>query len=235
MKFNKIIRMMLTVLIGVSSIAVGRGGGGHGGGGHGGGFHGGGGRGFSRGGFARGGSFGGAHGYSGYRGATGYRGSSHSNVSHMGYSSNARTTGSYSKMSPGRSSATGRGAGRAGNRQAGRNRGYNRGYNRGGWNSGWGWGYGGWFWGATAALIAGIWLFGGWTYDEWEDLAAQDPERQEYFETVVQPAYQQYQQDPTSVPVRDSKTSTGKAVQPMRTGRTISTESVSTPMRVRAN
>ena len=58
--------------------------------------------------------------------------------------------------------------------------------------------------GATAALIAGIWLFGGWTYAEWEELAAQDPERQVYFQEVVQPAYQQYQQDPSSVPVRES-------------------------------
>ena len=70
-------------------------------------------------------------------------------------------------------------------------------------------GIGGWLWGATAALIAGIWLFGGWTYAEWEELAAQDPERQVYFQEVVQPAYQQYQQDPSSVPVRESAADAG--------------------------
>jgi hypothetical protein len=40
-------------------------------------------------------------------------------------------------------------------------------------------------------------------------LAAQDPERQVYFQEVVQPAYQQYQQDPSSVPVRESAADAG--------------------------
>ena len=66
-----------------------------------------------------------------------------------------------------------------------------------------GWGYGGWLWGATAAIIAGAWLFGGYTWDQWQEMADEDDEKRVYYETVVTPAYQQYQQNPESIPVRD--------------------------------
>ncbi len=144
--------------------------------------------------FARGGGHGGGHGGhgGGHRGG-GHRGGGHGRSGH-------HASGHH-------------GGHHAGGHHGGHGRGgWGRGgWGRGGWgwNSGWGWGYGGWLWGATAAIIAGSWLYGGWTYDQWEDLAAQDPERREYFETVVQPAYQQYQQDPTSVPVRDSAANQG--------------------------
>lgn len=78
--------------------------------------------------------------------------------------------------------------------------GWNRGgWNRGGWGwgSGWGFGYPGWWtFGATAALLSGIWYFGGYTIDEWQERAAQNPEVNNYYTTVVQPAYYQYQANP---------------------------------------
>ncbi len=97
MKFNKIIALMLTLALGVSGIAVGRGGGGGRGGGFGGGRgggFGGGGRSFGGGGgsFARSGGFSGGRGFSGGSfsrssgfsnvggRSVGYRGSSFSNV-----------------------------------------------------------------------------------------------------------------------------------------------------------
>lgn len=77
---------------------------------------------------------------------------------------------------------------------------------RRGWNNGWGWGYPAWAWGATAAIIAGSFLFGGYTYNQWAQMAAEDQEKRVYFETVVAPAYNQYQNNPDSVPVRNSAT-----------------------------
>ena len=79
-----------------------------------------------------------------------------------------------------------------------------RGYHHGGWNRGWGWGYPGWAWGATAALVAGSFLFGGYSINQWQQMAAQNPEQRVYYETVVVPAYQQYQQDPSSIPSYDA-------------------------------
>lgn len=84
---------------------------------------------------------------------------------------------------------------------------HNRGWHRGGWGrSGWGWGYGWgfgfpswWLWGATAALVAGTWYYGGYTIDEWQTRAAQNPNVNNYYTTVVQPAYEQYQANPNSL------------------------------------
>ena len=79
--------------------------------------------------------------------------------------------------------------------------GYGRGY---GWRTGWAWGRPGWRWGATGALIAGSFLFGGYTYSQWQRMAQQDPEKRYYFETVVLPAYKQYQQNPNSIVAVDN-------------------------------
>ncbi len=97
---------------------------------------------------------------------------------------------------------------RTGDRHGGHSyghRGYARhGYYGGGWR-GWGWGYGGWLWGATAALIGGAWLFGGYSYPQWRVMAQEDPEKQRYFDTVVNPAYRKYQRNPNSVPAYDAE------------------------------
>ena len=85
--------------------------------------------------------------------------------------------------------------------------GYGRGYGGyGGWGAGRGLGFGypGWWaWGASAALLGGLWYYGGYTIDDWQGLAAQDDQTNNYYTTVVQPAYEQYQADPSSVPVRN--------------------------------
>ena len=78
------------------------------------------------------------------------------------------------------------------------------GYNHGGWNRNWRWGYPRWTLGATAAVVAGSFLFGGYRINQWEQMAAQNPEQRVYYETVVLPAYQRYQQDPHSVPAYDA-------------------------------
>lgn len=73
------------------------------------------------------------------------------------------------------------------------------GWNRGGlgWGSGWGFGYPGWWTlGATAALLSGTWYYGGYTIDEWQKRAAQNPSVNNYYTRVVQPAYEQYQANP---------------------------------------
>jgi ABC-type taurine transport system substrate-binding protein len=53
--------------------------------------------------------------------------------------------------------------------------------------------------GAVAALASGTWYFGGYTIDEWQERAAQNPKVNNYYTTVVQPAYEQYQANPDSL------------------------------------
>ena len=112
-----------------------------------------------------------------------------------------------------------RGGANAANR-GGLNRGANRGFNRGGnrygnrygnrgwrggyWNGGW---YPGswWLWGASAALLGGLWYYDGLSWDDWNDYIVDNPEAADYYYTNVVPAYNQYQADPSSVPVREAQ------------------------------
>lgn len=145
-----------------------------GGGGHGGGGHGGGGHG--------GGHGGGRGGHGGGRGG-------HARSGHGAHGAHGKHAGGHGHG--GHHGHGGRGHG-----------GWGRGGYGYGWGGGWGWGLNGWLWGATAAIIAGSFLYGGYSIDQWEDMADQDDEKRVYYQNVVLPAYQQYEADPTSVPVR---------------------------------
>lgn len=80
---------------------------------------------------------------------------------------------------------------------------YGRGY---GWRSGWAWGGrpGWWRLGARAATFGGLFYFAGFTYAQWQLMAQQDAAKRIYFETVVVPAYNKYQQDPNSIASYDA-------------------------------
>ena len=106
---------------------------------------------------------------------------------------------------------------RGGMNRGGLNRGANRGFNRGGnryGNRGWrggGWRNGGWYpgawwiWGASAALLGGLWYYNGLSWDDWNDYIVDNPEAADYYNTYVVPAYNQYQEDPSSVPAREGQ------------------------------
>ena len=141
--------------------------------------------------FARGGHGGGGHHGGGHRGGRGGGHRGHRAGHHGGHH------GGHKAHHGGH----GRHAGYRGGRGWG-----GRGWGRGGfWGAGWGWGVPWWVWGATAAVVASLWYYGGYTIDQWEEMAQQDPDKKVYYETKVLPAYQQYQRNPNSVPVREIK------------------------------
>lgn len=78
----------------------------------------------------------------------------------------------------------------------------NRGYH---WHDGrnWAWGHPGWWtWGATAAIIGSNFYWGGYSIEEWQQMATQDEEKMLYYQKYVAPAYKQFQNNPDTVPVR---------------------------------